>query len=72
MMTLELGRTSTWRLPRFSALTMLFRQSAYGCLLGQHAQHTVGETCERERGGKRERRVSHSRGRRHAWLHGGR
>lgn len=27
MMTLELGRTRTWRLPRFSALTMLLRQS---------------------------------------------
>lgn len=26
-MTLELGRTRTWRLPRFSALTMLLRQS---------------------------------------------
>lgn len=30
MMTLELGRMSTWRLPRFSALTMLLRQSAFG------------------------------------------
>jgi len=26
-MTLEAGRTSTWRLPRFSALKMLRRQS---------------------------------------------
>ena len=27
MTTLEEGRTSTWRFPRFSALTMLVRQS---------------------------------------------
>jgi hypothetical protein len=28
MMTFELGRMSTWRFPRRSALTMLFRASA--------------------------------------------
>ena len=27
MMTFDAGRTSTWRLPRFSALKMLRRQS---------------------------------------------
>lgn len=29
MMTLDEGRINTWRLPRRSALTMLFRQSFY-------------------------------------------
>ena len=56
-MTLELGRTSTWRLPRFSALTMLLRQSA--CSEGATSARHL---CSAQWGER------HAQGRRHAWL----
>jgi len=57
MMTLELGRTSTWRLPRFSALTMLLRQSACG-----EGGTSARRLCSAQWGER------HAQGRRHAWL----
>jgi hypothetical protein len=61
-MTLELGRMSTWRLPRFSALTMLLRQSAFSREVTGSA---FSRTSRPGRGGG-----VNSRERRHAWLHG--
>ena len=45
MTTFEQGRTSTWRLPRFSALEMLFKVSAK-TLMRTIFQSCEGETCE--------------------------